>query len=399
VKCSRYIRSALDPKFIDKAASFIEQEFKKIGLKPLTGLKGFQQEFKKEKVIPLTASVIIDGETIPYENFIVISEKKELEIDGDIVVKTIPFDSKASDKGRHYFRRQAFKLIRDTVPALVLVAQEYEKEFALLKNRFGQRFVGGKVVNTIFVLGKKSATKFKVRATQKLEIVTLRNIVGVLEGTTKKEEYVVFGAHYDHVGILKKKIKGDSIANGADDDASGVAAVITLARYYKKIKNNNRTLIFVAFTAEEVGGFGSQHFSKQLNPDKVITMFNIEMIGKPSKWGLNNAFVTGYERSDFGKILQNNLKGTQYHFWPDPYPEYNLFYRSDNATLARLGVPAHSISTNQIDNDKFYHTVDDEVESLDFKNITTTIKAIAISGKSIIDGIDTPKRIDKSKVY
>jgi Zn-dependent M28 family amino/carboxypeptidase len=190
-------------------------------------------------------------------------------------------------------------------------------------------------------------------------------------------------------------MEGDSIANGADDDASGTTAVISLAKYYKKLNNNERTLIFVAFTAEEIGGFGSQYFSKQLDPDKTVAMFNIEMIGKTSKFGQNTAFITGYERSDFGEILQRNLDGTAFKFYPDPYPEQNLFYRSDNATLARLGVPAHTISTDKIDTDKLYHSVKDEFSSLDVANITATIRAIALSSRSIVGGKDAPKRIAK----
>ena len=127
-------------------------------------------------------------------------------------------------------------------------------------------------------------------------------------------------------------------------------------------------------------------------------MFNIEMIGKASKWGINSAFITGFERSDFGTILQKNLKGTAFTFNPDPYPQQNLFYRSDNATLARLGVPAHTISTDQIDSDKLYHSVNDEVESLDIQNIVATIRAIALSSQTIVAGTDTPTRIDKSTV-
>ena len=124
-------------------------------------------------------------------------------------------------------------------------------------------------------------------------------------------------------------------------------------------------------------------------------MFNIEMIGKPSKWGQNSAFITGFERSDFGKILQKNLTGTTFNFYPDPYPDQNLFYRSDNASLARVGVPAHTISTDQIDIDKFYHTVGDEVSTLDMANITSTIRAIALSARTIVDGTDTPTRVPK----
>ncbi len=98
------------------------------------------------------------------------------------------------------------------------------------------------------------------------------------------------------------------------------------------------------------------------------------------------------------KSLNKNLAGTQFKFNPDPYPKQNLFYRSDNATLARLGVPAHTISTDEIDIDKFYHTVNDEVETLDMKNITSTIRAIALSAQSIVNGTDAPTRIDKATV-
>ena len=105
-----------------------------------------------------------------------------------------------------------------------------------------------------------------------------------------------------------------------------------------------------------------------------------------------------YERSDLGAILDKNVQGTGFSFKPDPYPEQNLFYRSDNATLARLGVPAHTISTDQIDVDKFYHTVNDEFETIDVENITATIRALATGAASVINGTDTPSRIDKTLV-
>jgi Zn-dependent M28 family amino/carboxypeptidase len=222
----------------------------------------------------------------------------------------------------------------------------------------------------------------------------LFNVAGMIPGKSKLNEYVIFSGHYDHLGIVKAK-DGDSIANGADDDASGVTAMIALAKYYKKINKNERTLIFVAFTAEEIGGFGAKHFSQQMNPDEVVAMFNIEMIGKESKFGKHTAFITGYERSDFGPILQKNLTGTPFTFHPDPYPEQRLFYRSDNATLAALGVPAHTISTDQIDVDKIYHTIKDEYSSLDTDNIYATIEAISKSAITIVNGTDTPTRIPK----
>lgn len=223
----------------------------------------------------------------------------------------------------------------------------------------------------------------------------LHNVVGMIRGSSKPEEYVVFSGHYDHIGI-QPAVEEDSIANGADDDASGITAVILLANYFKQ-HPPARSVIFAAFTAEEIGGFGSRYFSLQLAPEKIVAMFNIEMIGKESKFGRNSAFITGFERSDFGTILQKNLKASSFRFHPDPYPEQNLFYRSDNATLARLGVPAHTISTTQIDKDTLYHTVNDEVESLNMKNIADIVEAIAVSAKSIVGGEDTPARIAKEE--
>jgi Zn-dependent M28 family amino/carboxypeptidase len=140
-------------------------------------------------------------------------------------------------------------------------------------------------------------------------------VVGVLPGKTRKDEYVIFSAHYDHLGV-GKPMNGDSIYNGANDDASGVTAVIMLAKYFKALGNNERTIVFAAFTGEEMGGLGSQYFSKQFEPDKVVAMFNIEMIGTESKWGKNSAYITGFEKTDMGRILQKNLEGTGFTFYP-----------------------------------------------------------------------------------
>jgi Zn-dependent M28 family amino/carboxypeptidase len=188
-------------------------------------------------------------------------------------------------------------------------------------------------------------------------------------------------------------VDGDSIYNGANDDAAGTTAVILLAKYFKALGNNERTLVFAAFTAEESGGFGSQYFSRQFNADKVIAMFNIEMVGTESKWGKNSAYITGYEKTNMGDIMAKDLEGTGFTFHPDPYPAQQLFYRSDNATLARLGVPAHTISTSKMDVEPHYHKVSDEVGTLDLVNMTEVIKAIALSSKSIIAGKETPTRV------
>jgi len=235
----------------------------------------------------------------------------------------------------------------------------------------------------------KDASSF--RQNFKEDGLDLFNIIGVLEGHSKKDEYVVVSAHYDHLGL--KSSGSDKIYNGADDDASGVSAVLTLAEYFKAKGNNERTIVFVTFTGEEAGMLGSTYFGKQIDASKYVAGINIEMIGKESKFGPKTAWLTGFDRSDFGNIIQKNLKDTAYKLYPDPYTGYNLFFRSDNASMAKLGIPAHTFSTGPLDNDKHYHKVSDEAETLNVTTITETIKAIAKGTESIISGEDTPTRI------
>jgi Zn-dependent M28 family amino/carboxypeptidase len=235
-----------------------------------------------------------------------------------------------------------------------------------------------------------------VEFTASVTELPLANVVGYIEGN-RKDEYVLFSAHYDHIGI-QRPVEGDSIANGANDDASGSTAVIMLADYFKAKSKPERSLLFVTFTAEEIGGYGSRYFSQQLDPDKLVAMFNIEMIGKPATDGPNSAWITGFDKSDFGQILQKSVEGTEYKFYPDPYPTENLFYRSDNATLARLGVPAHSISTTPIDVDPDYHQVSDEVKTLNLEHLANTIKAISAGAATIISGEATPTRVNPANV-
>jgi Zn-dependent M28 family amino/carboxypeptidase len=283
-----------------------------------------------------------------------------------------------------------FSQIQSGKNVLIVADTSHQKALARFRNFRMQRMAGSGSV--VVVLYPGMVDQYKVQVSAKLTGAEFANVVGIIRGKSKQEERVVFSAHYDHLGIGKPKDQ-DSIYNGANDDASGTTAVIALAKYFKKMKQPERTLVFATFTAEESGGYGAQYFSRQMDPATVMAMFNIEMIGTDSKWGKNSAYITGYEKSDFGKILQDNLKGSAFEFHPDPYPSENLFYRSDNATLARLGVPAHTISTSKMDSEKFYHTVDDEIETLDTKNMTEIIKAIALSSKGIVSGTQTPGRV------
>ena len=234
--------------------------------------------------------------------------------------------------------------------------------------------------------------KYKNKRSRNQEELNLFNVIGFLEGNEKKDEIVVISAHYDHLG-MKSSGAGDLIFNGANDNATGVAAVLALAEYFKSKNNNSRSILFIAFTAEEMGLVGSNYFSKTISPESIVAGINIEMIGKESPFGPNTAWLTGFQRSNFGKIIQKNLSSSEFKIYPDPFISYRLFFRSDNASFARLGIPAHTFSTSPMDKDLDYHKVTDEASTLNMKTITQTIKAIAIGTKSIIAGEDTPTRV------
>lgn len=372
---------------IDKAADFIAAEFKKAGLQYFNGLNTYKQSFTMTKAKFISAAGTINGQPVLTNDIIAVTTQANLKLDENSGYKKVVIDSSAN------LVAEAMKIMEANQKTLVLVNPGQAKSFARLK-RFKRDSFEEKAP-VVFVLTDKDAVTYSFDVVHEISKQSLANVIGILPGKSKKDEFVVFSGHYDHIGVGKPTAEGDSIYNGANDDAAGTTAVMMLANYFAKQKNNERTLIFVAFTAEEIGGFGSQYFSKQINADKTVAMFNIEMIGTESEWGKNSAYITGYEKSDFGKILQGNLTGSQFKFEPDPYPKQNLFYRSDNATLAALGVPAHTISTSKMDTEKFYHTADDEIETLDMANMTEVIKAIALSSTGIVSGKETPARVEK----
>jgi Peptidase family M28 len=373
-------------KGIEKAADFIVKEFKEAGLKPLPGSKeGFKQSFSMVSPESMEISATLDGNPIDNKNIFAFSTASSLNI------TAVDHYQKVFVKKGSNFRAVLFKYLDAAENVLVLVDTSFTKNFARRVGRYLPQFEGNG--NRIFILTNSDPQQYNIQINQKLNREGLTNLVGIIPGNSKPEEYVIFSAHYDHLGIGKPDDKGDSIYNGANDDASGTTAVITLAKYFSKLHSNKRTLIFVAFTAEEIGEFGSAYFSKELDPDKVVAMFNIEMIGTESKWGKNSAYITGYDKTDMGSILQKNLSSSQFKFYPDPYPEQGLFLRSDNATLARKGVPAHTISTSKMDSEKYYHTQGDGVLTLDLSNMTEIIQAIGLSANSIIAGQDTPQRV------
>lgn len=377
---------------IDKAAAFIADEFAKTGLQTVNNSGNYLQSFAMVRPKFISASCSFDGVSVDIRDVIVVTCFPQLKINEQSGYE------KATIKAGTNLNSEARKYINANKNYFVLVDTSFAKTFNNLTRAKSQLYKSDKSV--VFVLAVQNPKAFMVEAKHEFTEQKLANVIGILPGKSKKNEYVIFSGHYDHLGIIGKDRQGnvltDSIFNGANDDAAGTTAVLMLAKYFKAINDNERTLIFVTFTAEEIGGYGATYFSRQYNPEEVKAMFNIEMIGTESKWGRNSAYITGYEKTDMGKILQGNLEGTGFTFYPDPYTTQNLFYRSDNATLARLGVPAHTISTSKMDSEPNYHKTSDEIGTLDMDNMAMIITSIAVSSKGIISGKETPSRVDTS---
>jgi acetylornithine deacetylase/succinyl-diaminopimelate desuccinylase-like protein len=372
----------------DKAAAFIADEFKKAGLHTWKNSTTHLQSFTMVSGTPSSITVKADGADIDPKKVVVVSGKLEMR-----VTETSGLEKVVIAKGAN-LNVELRKYTTTGKSYLILL----DTSFANIFGRLGGRPSMKSDRTIVYLLTSQEPQTFSVEA--KFPEVHLQNVVGVLPGKSKPNEYVIFSGHYDHNGIQGKDRQGnplpDSIFNGANDNAAGTTAVIMLAQYFKKLNDNERTLVFAAFTAEEVGGYGAQHFSKQFNAEDVKAMFNIEMIGTESKWGRNSAYITGYDKTNMGELLQANLQGTGFTFYPDPYPAQQLFYRSDNATLARLGVPAHTISTAKMDAEPHYHKASDTIETLDMENMAMIIKSIALSSRGIVSGKETPSRVDVS---
>ncbi len=202
------------------------------------------------------------------------------------------------------------------------------------------------------------------------------NVVGYLEGNDPKlkDEFVILGAHYDHIGTAKE-VNGDVIANGANDDASGTVAVMEWAKYFSKAKSNKRSMLFTLYSAEEMGLKGSEHLAKRLKKENIdlYTMINFEMIGVPRAENEIMAYMSGYEKSNLAKQLNVYGGNEMIGFFPKA-KEFNLFMRSDNYPFYKeFKVPAHAISTFDFTNFDYYHHVDDEADKMDFNHMTSFI--------------------------
>ncbi len=212
------------------------------------------------------------------------------------------------------------------------------------------------------------------------------NVVGVVEGSDPilKNEYVIIGAHYDHIGMVNGD-GADKIANGANDNATGTSTVIELARYFGTTKSNKRSIIFALFSAEEQGLLGSEHLAKKLKAQNLdlYVMLNFEMVGVPMVGKDHLLYMSGYELSNMAEISNSYSDITFAGFLPKA-KEYSLFKRSDNYPFhTSFNVPSQTYSTFDFTNFDHYHKVGDEADKMDFEHMARVVN----KGIPVMEGI------------
>jgi hypothetical protein len=200
------------------------------------------------------------------------------------------------------------------------------------------------------------------------------NVVGILRGSDPlaSQDAILLTAHIDHLGI-GPKVNGDRIYNGADDDASGTTAVIELARIFAAAARPPRTILFVLFGSEEIGGFGNRYFLDHppVPLERIVADLEFEMIGRRDPaLSHDGLWLTGFHRSDLGPELVRH--GAE--LVADPHPAQNFFRRSDNYSLAQRGIIAHTVSSFGLHAD--YHEPSDEISRIDFPHMTRTIASM-----------------------
>jgi hypothetical protein len=202
------------------------------------------------------------------------------------------------------------------------------------------------------------------------------NAMALLRGTDWKQgadnPVILLTAHLDHLG-MGTPVNGDAIYNGADDDASGTIAVLELARALSHGPRPRRSILFVLFGSEELGGYGDRYFldHSPVPLTDIVTNLEFEMIGRPDpKLPQRTLWLTGYNRSNLGPMLARQSAAIS----ADPHPEQHFFRRSDNYNLAIRGIVAQTVSSFGLHKD--YHQPSDEISRIDFDFLTHSINSL-----------------------
>jgi hypothetical protein len=257
----------------------------------------------------------------------------------------------------------------------------------------------------VWILDKDHTMANKLSASKKIianvsipekkeDIIMSQNVIGMIEGSDKqlKDEFIIYSAHYDHVGIGTPDKDGDTIYNGARDNAVGTTTVLSMAENLAKYPTK-RSALFILFTGEEKGLLGSKFYVE--NP--VLPLHQMVYCFNSDNAGYNDtslATIIGLPRTTAAQHIKDAATNFGLTAIDDPAPEQGLFDRSDNVHFARKGIPAPTFSLGFTafngDVTKFYHRPGDEAETLDYDYLLKFFRAYVLSGRLIGNDPKTP---------
>jgi hypothetical protein len=227
------------------------------------------------------------------------------------------------------------------------------------------------------------------------------NVVGILPGSdpTLKDTYVVLSAHMDHVGVGAPNAKGDSIYNGADDDASGTSAVLEVAQAFAALpaaQRPKRSIIFLAVSGEEKGLLGSGYFMEHppVPAEKIVANINIDMIGRNHP---DTVVAIGQDYSSLGPLAQQVAKANpnlKLVVAPDLWPKEQLFFRSDHFNFAKKNIPAIFFTTGLHPD---YHQPSDEVQTIDADKLSRIALLTFDLAKAIANAAQPPQWTEQGR--
>jgi hypothetical protein len=425
---------------INIAARYISEEFRSMGLKECPETTDYFQNFDIKMITPATAGTLtvsnqsynigadilqIKGEDMQVSALIVYAgfgSKKDLDkldVKGKIVVTNMGSNDSSGlvealglvkTKQKLIRERGGIALIERFKPGEILwdeVKQHFTNEHPereemgnfevfLINDTLGSlsALIQNQSLNaTITITGSQSKT------------VLARNVIGWVEGTDAKlkNQFLVLSAHYDHLGMAKESKmeegKKDSIYNGARDNAIGATAVIAAARYFAE-HPSKRSILFIAYTAEEIGLIGSKYFAAHPPFPLHQLVYNLN-IDNASYNDTTIITVTGLGRTSADEDIKRACSAYGLTAMPDPAPEENLFDRSDNVSLAVKGIPAptFSLGIRKFDENinKRYHQLSDEVGNLDLSYAMKYINSFVLAAKYIADNTKQPMWVNGDK--
>lgn len=230
---------------------------------------------------------------------------------------------------------------------------------------------------------------------------TTYNVIGTITGSEQPDEYIVYTAHWDHLGVGRPDASGDSIYNGALDNASGTAGLLEIAKAFKAMENKpSRSLVFLAVTAEEQGLWGSAYYAENPVYHKEKTVANINMDGINPYGRMKDVMVVGSGQSELEDYLKREADALDRDVVADDEAEKGYYFRSDHFNFARIGVPALYLKTgsdfvgegkeygNQLKvtyTQKYYHQPSDEFDTsrMNFEGGVDDLKLLFQVGKRL----------------